>query len=157
MFWVYGLLVVCFFVGLGFFGSRALQRHQANRRRHDFEQACQLFFRRREWFEARFLTMASNSGKPRGLEWVNCEFDNAVSFARDKNTGELRALVGVTIRFEATIGGDMEDVEAVSNLRDATAVFRLEEGAWVTDGRAIFNLNPIETIRHFGHELELMV
>ena len=158
MFWVInGLLAVCFFVGLGFFGSRALQRRQARRRRHEFERACQLFFRRREWIEARFLTMASNSGKPRGLEWANCDFENAVSFARDKNTGELCALVGVTISFEATIGGDMEDVEAVSNLRDATSVFRFEDDAWVTDGRAVFNLNPIETIRHFGHELELMV
>ena len=48
----------------------------------------------------------------------------------------------------------MEDVEAVGNLRAATAVFRHQAGQWMTDGRAIFNLNPTEAIRHFHHELE---
>ena len=90
---------------------------------------------------------------PRGLEWVDGEFDDEVSFARDRNTGELRALVGVTISFEAVHGGEMEHAESVDNLRAATAVFRMEGDQWVTDGRAIFNLNPHETILHFGHEL----
>jgi hypothetical protein len=119
-------------------------------------QARALFTRRREWLEAQFLTMAARSGKPRGLEWVNCDFDNRVRFARDRHTGQLRALVGVTISFEATIGGGMEDVEAVSNLRAATAVFKCEDGVWLTEGRAIFNLNPDQAIKHFEHELELV-
>lgn len=157
MLWVYGAIAVTFFIALGFFGSRALQRQQLAHGRMVFERACQVFMQRREWLEARFLTVASNSGKPRGLEWTDCDFENDVSFARDKNTGELRALVGMTVSFEATPGGGMEDVEAVSNLRHATAVFRFHRSEWTTDGRAIFNLNPIEAIRHFGHELELMV
>ena len=48
----------------------------------------------------------------------------------------------------------MEHVEAVSNLRAATAVFHYAGGKWETDGRAILNLDPFETIRHFKHELE---
>lgn len=117
-------------------------------------RARSLFSQRREWLEADFLTQAQRSGKPRGLQWVNCDFDDAVSYARDKANGQIRALVGVTISFEATPGGGMEDVEAVGNLRCATAVFRFHRNKWETDGRAIFNLRPDEAILHFKHELE---
>jgi hypothetical protein len=117
-------------------------------------RARSLFSSRREWFEADFVTQAQRSGKPRGLQWVNCDFDNEVAYARDRSNGQLRALVGVTISFEATPGGGMEDVEAVSNLRCATAVFRFHRNQWETEGRAIFNLRPDEAILHFKHELE---
>ena len=117
--------------------------------------ARELFQIRREMLEARFLTLASQSGKPRDVIWVDCDFESLVCFARDKHTRQLRALVGVTIRFEAVEGGAMEDVPNVDNLKAATAVFRFENGQWVTDGRAIFNLNPAETIKHFQNELEM--
>ncbi len=120
----------------------------------NMEQACATFMRRREWLEADFLTNARRSGKPRGLEWSNIDFDKEVSFARERHAGHLQALVGVTISFEAVAGGGMEDVEAVSNLRSATAVFRFVNNKWETDGRTVFNLNPLETIRHFKHDLE---
>ncbi len=48
----------------------------------------------------------------------------------------------------------MEDVEAVGNLRAATAVFFYDGKKWTTSGRALFNLNPSEAIRHYRHELE---
>ena len=48
----------------------------------------------------------------------------------------------------------MEDVEAVSNLRAATAVFRHEDGEWKTDGRPRYNLNPVEVIERYQNELE---
>lgn len=118
------------------------------------EAARGLFSLRREMLEARFFTLAAASGKPRGLTWVDCDFDNRVSFARDRNTRHLRALVAVTIRFEAVEGGDMEDNPNVSNLRAATAVFRFDNKQWSTDGRAIFNLNPQEAIKYYQHELE---
>lgn len=111
-------------------------------------RARERFQRRREWLEARFMTLVERSGKPRGLRWVNCDFDDEVAFARDRSTGRLRALVGVTIQFEAIEGGGMEDVEAVGNLRAATVVFRLDGPEWETDGRALFNLSPSQTIEH---------
>ena len=131
------------------------------RRRRKLEQAQYLSARRqfafrREWLEAHFLTLAGKSGRPRGLAWADCEFDDGVSFARDRGSGELRALVGVTISFAAIEGGGMEDVEAVGDLRAATAVFRFDGAQWVTDGRAVFNLNPAETIRCYQHELEIV-
>ena len=118
------------------------------------EKAREEFRIRREWLEAEFVKQASRSGKPRGLAWADCDFENEVCFARDRVSGELRALVAVTIRFEAIVGGGMEHVEAVSNLRSATAVFLYSHSHWHTDGRAVFNLSPHETIRHFAHELE---
>jgi hypothetical protein len=117
-------------------------------------RARELFHRRREWLEAEFLSRAGRSGRPRGLEWVDCDFDDHVAFARRRQDGQLHALVAVTIRFEAVIGGDMEHVEAVGNLRSATAVFRFDRDHWETEGRTVFNLSPEETIQHFAHELE---
>ncbi len=104
---------------------------------------------RREWLEARFHTLSAQSGKPRGLRWVDCDFDDDVVFAREPVSGEIHAFVGVSIRFEAIEGGDMEDVEAVGNLRAATSVFCFDGANWRTEGRAIFNLSPKQAVLHF--------
>ena len=64
------------------------------------------------------------------------------------------ALVGVTISFEAIEGGDMEGLEAVGNLRNASAVFFYQDGQWQTGGRVIFNLNPDEAVEHFKQGYE---
>ena len=89
-----------------------------------FELARKEFHQRREWLEAKFFELASGSGKPRGLRWTDCDFDNDVTYARNRNSDELCAFVAVTIAFEAIEGGLMEGVEAVANLRAATSVFR---------------------------------
>ncbi len=115
------------------------------------------FHLRREQLEARFMQKAGSVGKPRGLRWVDCDFDNDVTYARDRRTGQLSAFVAVTIGFEAIEGGGMEDVAAVGNLRAATAVFTYDgEQRWVTEGRAIFNLNPSEAIQYYQANLELV-
>ncbi len=118
------------------------------------EHGKQQFRHRREWLEAKFLTLASASGKPRGLLWKNCDFDNGITFARDRHSGELQALIAITIQFAAEQGGGMEHVEAVNRLRAATAVFQYDGANWRTQGRVVFNLTPIETIEHFRNELE---
>jgi hypothetical protein len=114
------------------------------------------FHLHREHLEAHFVKLASNSGKPRGLDWVRCEFDDGVIYARDRHSGELSAFVAIVIGFEAIEGGGMESVEAVGNLREATAVFRLHQNRWATDGRAIFNLNPTEAVEYFHKNLEMV-
>ncbi|MGY8769065.1 MAG: hypothetical protein ACKVH8_11660 [Pirellulales bacterium] len=118
------------------------------------DKARALFKRRREWLEADFVNLASNFGKPRGLSWKNCDFGSDVEFARDPENAQLCAFVVVTISFEAIEGEGMEDVEAVGNLRAATAVFHLTEDKWTTKGRAIFNLNPLQAIEHYNLQLE---
>lgn len=125
-------------------------------REAQLRRAQREFHQQRERLEARFYDLASNSGKPRGLRWTECDFENDVAYARVRNTGELSALVGVTIAFEAVEGGGMEEVEAVSNLRAATAVFRYDRQGWRTDGRVMFNLNPTEAIAYYQDQLEMV-
>ncbi|WP_428303578.1 hypothetical protein [Lacipirellula sp.] len=101
----------------------------------------------------RFLEAASLSGKPRGLRWTGCELQGAPLFAVDTATGELVALVAATVSFAAIEGGGMEEVEAVGNLRSATATFVYRRHAWGTDGRVIFNLEPAEALAKFAGAL----
>jgi hypothetical protein len=109
----------------------------------------------REQLEAKFLQRAGLTGKPRGLRWADCEFENDVSYARDRQSGRLSAFVAVSIKFEAIEGGGMEEVEAVGNAKYATAVFHFDpKHHWTTEGRAIFNLNPSEAVRRFQDTLE---
>lgn len=130
-------------------------RHwMAHSRNRALDRAKKQFHLRREWLEAKFLDLVANSGKPRGLAWDDCDFDHDVRFARDRGTGQLRALIGVTVRFRAIEGGGMEDNENVGNLRAATAVFDYQNATWTTGGRAVFNLSPAQTIERFQHELE---
>ncbi|MCL6504825.1 MAG: hypothetical protein K6T86_19270 [Pirellulales bacterium] len=119
-----------------------------------FERARRDFHRHREWLEVRFLEVAGRVSAPRGLRWRSCEFEDEVVYARERRSGGLRAFVGMTVYFEAVEGGPMEGVEAVARPRAATAVFCHRRGVWETDGRAIFNLNPVQAIAHFQHELE---
>ena len=151
---VKGILTALAGVGAIMLAVQGLKHLIRRLRQRQLVVGREVFHRRREWLEAEFLSRATRCGKPRGLQWVDCDFADDVTFARDRHNGELRALVGVTISFEAIPGGGMEEVEAVSNLRAATAVFRFDHGHWETEGRAIFNLSPVEAIRHFGHELE---
>lgn len=112
------------------------------------------FQRHRSSLETAFLQAAGASGKPRGLTWKSCEWEQEVVMARDRTTGEVHALVGVTIQFEAIPGGDMEGLPAVGNLRNASAVFFHQKGRWRTSGKAVFNLNPEEAVRHFQKQYE---
>src|SRR6516225_8567236 len=103
------------------------------------ERARELFKLQRERLEAQFLTAAAASGKPRGLRWKDCQWDDSVEFVREKATRQIHALLGVTIAFEAVEGGDMENLPAVGNLRNASAVFVFVKGRWFTHGKAVFN------------------
>jgi hypothetical protein len=107
------------------------------------------FHRDQRALEEKFIEAAARSGRPRGLRWVQCVFPGEAVFAQDPATGQLQALTPMEVSFEAIAGGDMEDVEAVSNIRAATAVFRHDGERWTTDGRTVFNLNPQQTIAHF--------
>ena len=50
----------------------------------------------------------------------------------------------------------MEDLPAVGNLRNASAVFFFHRGQWHTIGKAVFNLNPDEALNHFHKQYELL-
>jgi len=129
------------------------RRWRAARRAADPQRAMREFEGRRAELAAQFLPAAAATGKPRGLRWTACDLTGSPVFALEEAHNTLYALVGVTVSFEAIEGGGMEDVEAVSNLRSATAVFVHRGGQWATDGRVIFNLEPDEALRHFQSTL----
>jgi len=118
------------------------------------ERARELFRLQRERLEAQFVGAAGASGKPRGLRWKDCAFEDDLQLARDRKSGQIVALVTVTIQFEAVEGSDMEGLPAVGNLRNASAVFFFHRGQWQTVGKAVFNMNPDEALEHFKNQYE---
>ncbi len=118
-----------------------------------FAQARREFHLQRERLEAKFVQLGIVTGKPDAPRWAGCDFDDDVAYARNRATGELTAFVGVTIEIDEadeSCGGK----DAIGNLRAATAIFRFDRTHWETDGRALFNLTPIEAIRYFRRDLE---
>lgn len=152
---MWGLVALAGMAVVAIVGSAAAALFQRWQRRARLRIAKDRLHRRREWLEAEFMSRASTNGKPRSLVWADCEFEDAIALARDRNSGQLRALIGVTITFASVDGQRPEEAEEILP-QEATAVFRFDGAEWTTDGRAIFNLNPAETIRRYGHELELM-
>src|SRR5260370_37663092 len=75
-------------------------------RRTNPRVARAVFPSQRPMLEAAFFEAASQSGKPRGLRWIKCEFGEGLELARDKATGELIGLLPATIAFEAIPGSD---------------------------------------------------
>ena len=117
-------------------------------------EARALFALQRPALERGFFEAAARSGKPRGLRWKDCQWEDPVVFVRERQTSQIHALVGVTIAFEAIPGSDMEGLPAVGNLRNASAVFFFHQGQWHTTGKTVFNLNPDEALNHFRNQYE---
>jgi hypothetical protein len=152
MLWLWsGLALVAVSFALVLFLWRPLRRWGGE---VQAERARELFLLQRERLELKFHITAAGSGKPRGLHWKESSFDSGVEFARDRRSRQLIALVPVTIRFEAIEGSDMEGLPAVGNLRNASAVFFFQAGHWMTTGKAVFNMNPDEALRHFHNQYE---
>ena len=126
-------------------------------RRREEGVALKSFRLQRELLEAKFFDLAGSLGKQRGLRWKECDWQPAVTFARDCRTHLLTAFVAVDIHFEAIAGGDMEDVAAVDTVRDAVALFHYEQGRWGTGGRALFNMNPEDAIIRFKDQYEPII
>lgn len=131
----------------------ALGRSRSRRR---YTEAHDAFFAHRQELEGLFFKAASGLGKPRGLAWRSCDFGPRVLFSRDRVTGDIYALVRVTIAFEPIAGGGMEDVAAAGDLRCASALFEWRDATWTTTGRAIFNLEPREAVAHYQQSLEII-
>ncbi len=134
-------LVGIIWIARRYFGSWSVTRRQA-----ETENAMKQFRMQRELLEAKFYDLARVSGKPRGLRWLDGDWQSDVTFAHACDTGLLTAFVGLHIRFEAIEGGDMEGVAAVDTVRDAAAVFHYQRGRWGTGGRVLMNMNPAEAV-----------
>jgi hypothetical protein len=149
--WYWFIPAAMALTGLAFVVLRIARREDPKKQ---ITQARGIFQQERNRLETLFFQTASSSGKPRGLRWTECQWSELIAWVRHRQTGQLMALVGVTISFEAIEGGDMEGLEAVGNLRNASAVFFYQNGQWQTGGRVIFNLNPDEAVEHFKQGYE---
>jgi hypothetical protein len=134
----------------------ALRPIRAARRAEQLARIQRDFHRQREQLEAKFIDRAAASGKPRGLTWTNVDFDDDVIYVRDRRDRSLKALVAIEVSFEAVEGGGMEEVEAVSNVRAATAEFLHDGTRWCTVGRVYFNLAPSAAVKYLSADLELV-
>lgn len=139
---VIGLAAIAFAIRWLWFLARAVQ----------VERARELFRLQHERFEEMLVKAANETGKPRGLRWIGCEIIGDAVLAREAASGALVALVPAVVRFEPVEGSDMEAVPAAREPRTATAVYTYSKGRWHTDGRVVFNLDPHQTIAHFGNQ-----
>jgi hypothetical protein len=153
---VLSVFVFCVAALAGVATALALRPIRMARQLERVAKAQRDFHRQREPLEAKFFDLAAISGKPRGLRWVDIEFDDDVVYARERKTGRLKALVAIEVRFEAVEGGGMEEVEAVSRVRAATAEFLHDGDRWTTQGRVYFNLAPSATVKYLAADLEVV-
>lgn len=121
-----------------------------------FTQVKRRFHAQREGLEAKFIQLAAAHAKPDTHRWADCSFADDVSYVRNRTTGELSAFVAVTIATEDLARSRHGTADAVGNLQEGTAVFRLDRDHWVTDGRAFLNLSPNEAIHYYRDNLEIV-
>ena len=150
-------LIVVVVLGIVWGIRRRLGPWRAARQQLKAEQAMKQFRQQRELLEAKFFDLARASGKPRGLKWLDGDWQSEVTFARACDTGLLTAFVGLQIRFEAIEGGDMEGVAAVGTVRDSAAVFHFQNGRWGTGGRVLMNMNPAEAVTRLAGQFAPVV
>ena len=105
------------------------------------------FQRQQQKLQKEFFSHAAATGKPRGLRWKNCEWLSTFALVEDTTQEMFTMFCGVNVYFEAIEGGDMEDVAAVSTVRDGSAVFHLQNGRWGSGGRILFNMPPATAAR----------
>lgn len=117
--------------------------------KEQFRIAQSRFENNQSELQEQFFQTAAASGKPKGLKWEHCDWEPLLSYARDLRTMQIVALQGISLKFSAIAGGDMEDVEAVNDYKTATAVFIFDGIQWQTLGQTVFNMNPDEALEHF--------
>jgi hypothetical protein len=147
--WGIGIAAVML-LGIGFVVGPVRQRSRQLR----FLRAQRSFHTEREWLEAKFVQLATAAPGLDVPRWADCAFADDVAYARSRSTGELSALVAVTLAADAFGLTTQSTADVIGNLQAGTAVFRFDGTHWVTDGRAILNLSPSETIHRFRDDLE---
>ena len=130
-------------------------RLSARRRGRLYAEARRTFRVQRERLEAKFFYLAAAAGKPKGWVWSGCDFEDEISYAHDRKTDDVLAMVGLTVDFQPAAPEDPAIIGAPDVQQAATAVFRFRDGVWSTRGRPVFNLDPAETIRRFPDRLDV--
>lgn len=119
-------------------------------------RALRSFAQHRQELREQFFVQAAASGKPRGLRWTECVWLDTYTLVLDADAGMHTLFCGVNLHFEAIAGGDMEDVEAVSMIRDGSAVFHHKNSRWGSGGRVLFNMDPQLAAQSMAHGLPVV-
>jgi hypothetical protein len=130
--------------------------HWAADRQARFAKARREFHARREWLEAKFIQLAAAQAQSHSPRWNDCTFADDVAYVRHRRTGKISALVAISVAADDPESSIFSGGDAIGNLQLGTAVFRLDRDRWDTDGRAILHLNPVETIRHFQRDYQII-
>ena len=108
--------------------------------------------------KAQFVELLRSRVEDRGITGVSIDWGDAIRVARDRDTGLLTALVNCLVWFEQT--DLLEDSEAASIPRDATAVFhypadqRGQTGVRGSGGRVLFNMAPAQALERLAHQFD---
>jgi hypothetical protein len=150
--WILVPTILVFLAGM----ALAWQPIRAAMNRSRLADARRDFHWQRERLEVKFIQLAWTNVPPNGPRWGDCDFEDDVSYVRNRNTGELSAFVGVTVTVTDAEDGLDFGPGAAPSVRAATAIFRFDGRHWETDGRAILNLSPSEAIRFYQDDLEIV-
>ncbi|MBN1589104.1 MAG: hypothetical protein JW888_06290 [Pirellulales bacterium] len=150
----------------------AICRPAGRRRSFCLPEAQRRFHGEREHLEAKFIDLAQVAHHRVAPRWLDCDFEDKVTYARNRRTGRLSALVTITVIVAGRrsildnpkptnhISGHVlpEELTALpfGSLRWATAEFSFDGDHWDTEGRVVFNLSPVEMVLFYRHDLELL-
>jgi len=121
-------------------------------RRVRFEKARMLFHRERERLEARLIKQIAVPVVTGEMEWLDCDFEDEVTFLRDRRSGEYVAVVMITLGPETSWAIDSEQ----ESRGRGVAVFRFGKNRWISDPKVYMNLTPEEMVRAFSDRMELV-
>ncbi len=99
------------------------------------DQARETFHRRREWLEARFVTVLEQSDPTEAQRWEDARWDDGVVWARDRQTRRFLALVCVDL-----------DRDPPGKATLATAVFEYRKRRWHAEGKRLNQIRPDEAV-----------
>ncbi|HMP02415.1 MAG TPA: hypothetical protein PKD86_01695 [Gemmatales bacterium] len=114
------------------------------------------FADQRRRLELDFLLQAAKLGKPRGLRWLQADWQPDVFLAWDRTQDGYFALVEAAFQFEAEPDSDMIDLPAVALAKAGTALFAWTGRHWVPTGRVFFNLSPRELLTHRAAQFQTL-
>jgi len=119
--------------------------------RFRFHEARRRFHRQRESLEARFAAaVAAELGQTDPSDF---DFDDEVTYFRDRRSGRLTAIVAVAVRY-STDFLPYEDEDA--RQRGGVALFQYDGRAWTSENRILLNLTPHEALVRLADRVQVI-
>jgi hypothetical protein len=135
-----GLLIAAGILSVGIFVTSVVLRRPLRQMVEDMnvDHARASFRKKREWLEARFISVLNRADPIEGQRWESAQWHDEVLWARDRQTRQLLALV--CVHFEP------EPFELSSTTGYATVLFEFRKGRWCVEGKHLDEMRPEEAI-----------